>query len=317
MPIIEYPAALPGPLEAPFQYAERRMLSTLPGPQNARAMSRDRLGGQPVEFCFSHAQIAIWEDWVENELIRAGAWFASNWKQPSGGVGVRRFVGEPSFPVYYPNHGWRVQAVVEVRGRGELPQNTGPAEPVTWSPTFKGTTIALSNGNLTATDPSNSMETYSTVRATVAPTSGKWYWEIVVDSLDEILDLFVGIITTDADWNTRFVANFPRYCYRSTGSRYDGSVTDGVYPELEVGDNVGIAWDVPNDKVWYRLNGSWLDGDPATGLDPSSTGEVTTETMTPSVGFDNNVGLAGVTAKFAAAAWDYAAPAGFSALTPD
>jgi len=31
---------------------------------------------------------------------------------------VRRFIGEPSYPVYHPNVGWRVSARCEVRGRG-------------------------------------------------------------------------------------------------------------------------------------------------------------------------------------------------------
>lgn len=118
---IAYPASLPSPRSAPFRPAERRALSTLPGPRNSRALSRDRLGEQPVEFIFTHDQVAIWTAWLEDTLVDAGAWFAASWPLPVGGVGVRKFVGAPSYPEYFHNVGWRVVANTEVRGRGELP----------------------------------------------------------------------------------------------------------------------------------------------------------------------------------------------------
>jgi hypothetical protein len=120
VPIV-YPASLPGPTAAPFQPAERRLLSSLPGPRQSRPIQRDRKASQQLDFIFKHAEVAIFEAWLDGPLVRAGAWFAASWPQPQGGVGVRRFVGEPSFPVYYPGVGWHVSAQVEVRGRGELP----------------------------------------------------------------------------------------------------------------------------------------------------------------------------------------------------
>jgi len=119
--MLTYPDALPGPISAPFQPAERRLLSSLPGPRNARPMQRDRKASQTLDFIFTHNELAIFEAWVDGALVRAGAWFAASWPQPQGGVGVRRFVGEPSYPTHYPQVGWHVVAEVEVRGRGELP----------------------------------------------------------------------------------------------------------------------------------------------------------------------------------------------------
>lgn len=116
-----YPASLPGPISAPFQSAERRLLSSIPGPRQSRPMQRDRKASQQLDFIFTHAECAIFKAWLDADLVRAGAWFAASWPQPQGGVGVRRFVGEPSFPIYYPNVGWHVSANVEVRGRGMAP----------------------------------------------------------------------------------------------------------------------------------------------------------------------------------------------------
>jgi hypothetical protein len=122
--LAQYPSTLPDPLEAPFKYLERRLLSSLPGPQKSRATSMDAGGTQTVEFCFSHSELAIFEAWSESDLILCGSWFETHWKSPSGASSVCRFIGEPFFPIYYQNYGWHVSAVVEVRGRGELPTSS-------------------------------------------------------------------------------------------------------------------------------------------------------------------------------------------------
>jgi hypothetical protein len=96
-------------------------------------MQRDRHATQPVEFVFTHDQLATFTAWLDSTLVRAGAWFAANWPQPAGGSGVRRFVGEPSYPVYQPSRGWRVSAVCEVRGRGMPPREAG----VPWQPVLR------------------------------------------------------------------------------------------------------------------------------------------------------------------------------------
>jgi len=85
-----------------------------------RPMQRDRHAFQDVDFVYTHDELAVFTEWVETSLVKAGAWFTSTWAQPQGGAGVRRFVGEPSYPVYYPSVGWNVRAMVEVRGAGAI-----------------------------------------------------------------------------------------------------------------------------------------------------------------------------------------------------
>jgi hypothetical protein len=120
VPIV-YPAGLPCPAMASMQAAERRLLSSLAGARQSRSFSRDRLARQQVEFTFTHEALAVFVDWVKDDLSNAAAWFSADWPMPQGGTGVFRFIGTPSFPVYLHGVGWKVSAVCQVRGRGESP----------------------------------------------------------------------------------------------------------------------------------------------------------------------------------------------------
>lgn len=112
-----YPAALPCPTSAPIQAAERRHMSTLPGPRQSRPFQRDRKAAQQLHFVFpSLALVQSWLDWFE---ATEGAWFAAEWPQPQGGVGVRRFTSPPTYEGFLPKRrGWGVTISCEVRGGG-------------------------------------------------------------------------------------------------------------------------------------------------------------------------------------------------------
>lgn len=62
-----------------------------------------------------------------------------------------------------------------------------------WNAGDKGSNVTLSNGNLTA---AYSTYTNSTVRADVGKASGKWYWEITIDSLSATAALNIGLAQT-------------------------------------------------------------------------------------------------------------------------
>lgn len=120
---IVYPVDLPCPVTAPLEWAERRELSTLPGPRQSRVLTRDQYGTQQLTFKLrSPAQVQAWLEWGDVSLGQWGNWFAAEWPVSYGGVAVRRFVGAPSYPEYLPRIGaWVVSANVEIRGRGMLP----------------------------------------------------------------------------------------------------------------------------------------------------------------------------------------------------
>lgn len=117
-----YPPGLPAPTAASLQAAERRLLTSGSGLRESRPFSRDRGGAQPVQFVLStQEQVSTWLQWGKDDLVDWGAWFDADWPLPNGARGVRRFVGSPDYSEYLPNVGWRVNALVRVRGRGELP----------------------------------------------------------------------------------------------------------------------------------------------------------------------------------------------------
>lgn len=126
------------------------MASSLPGPRQLRAVQRDRGGVQSVDFFFTHAELAIFTAWLEDALISAGAWFSASWAIPMGGVAVRRFIGYPSLPVFFPNIGWRVTANVEVRGRSALPMPQ-PLRPL-FLLHFDGSFVDVMGGTFVAND---------------------------------------------------------------------------------------------------------------------------------------------------------------------
>lgn len=102
------------------------------------------------------------------------------------------------------------------------------------------------------------------------------------------------------------------YVYNSTTR-----VTNTSYM-FNIGDNIGIAFDPATRKVWFRLNGTWISGDPAAG-----TGETLVipggtvfyfcvsyyECLTPSGVYEADIYPS-------SALQAYAAPSGFSTYQP-
>lgn len=52
--------------------------------------------------------------------------------------------------------------------------------------------------------------------------------------------------------------------YRASGAFVFGGVITTGKPKLSASDVVGVAVNFANGKVWFRRNGTWLVGDPAT-----------------------------------------------------
>lgn len=116
-----YPSSLPLPSIATIKANERRLLTPIVGPRAARAIQRDRLEMQRLEWVFSMDEAATFEAWVKTALIEGGAWFAASWPHPTGATAVRRFVQRPTYPQYLLGAGWKVSATCVVRGVGEPP----------------------------------------------------------------------------------------------------------------------------------------------------------------------------------------------------
>ena len=136
-----YPESLPCPQRASFQRSERRALSSIPGQRRSRVLWRDRHGVEPVQFLLTFEQTLIWRNWFEIDQVQGGAWFSATWRLPSGRNGVYRFMDSPGFPEFVPKIGWRVSALVEVRGRGMAPQSGHAAHVCAEGPAWSASVV--------------------------------------------------------------------------------------------------------------------------------------------------------------------------------
>lgn len=126
----------------------------------------------------------------------------------------------------------------------------------TWNPAFKGTSITLSNGNLTATATSTSSQA---VLGTLSQASGKVYFEVYVGSVRSNTIAVIGIATSSQATNSYLqVGVYPNGyvvqngAYITTVNSYSSNAT------------VGVAYDGGTGKLWFATNNSW-SGSPSAG----------------------------------------------------
>ena len=114
--------------------------------------------------------------------------------------------------------------------------------------------VALTEGNLTGVIAVN-----ENVSATIAPTSGKWYWEVyVVDNTNP----YIGIKKTES--------NTTGYTGEAVGINNAGDIyfnasnqsKDGL-PGFSNTNIVGVALNVDSQKIWWSKNGQWYTADAA------------------------------------------------------
>ena len=180
---------------------------------------------------------------------------------------------------------------------------------VTWNPSDKSSSIALSNSNLTAT---NALATWANVRVNRSHNVGKWYFEAVCPAggggaywgfgwIDGSHLLDGNFIGADASfYGLSLLREAQIIAQGSHIANFAGGTT-------AIGEHVGLAIDFDAGKAWFRDAAGW-EGDPAAG-----TGNV--------VGFTPNITLfaaasaldCAVTANFGNSAFAYTVPAGFLA----
>jgi hypothetical protein len=142
----------------------------------------------------------------------------------------------------------------------------------TWNPLDKEAGVTLSNGELTATHTTASVEA---VRATVGKSVGKWYWETTVTITTAAL--MTGIATAGAS-RTEFAGqNANGHGWYSATGNYYNSGSDSAYATSYVnGDVLGFALDMVNLAVYFRKNGTWQAGsDPVAGSGGKSVSATT------------------------------------------
>jgi len=143
---------------------------------------------------------------------------------------------------------------------------------------------------------------YSQQASTLAPSSGKWYAEMYVNTVGNLHWIaLVGDVGVSDTTNKDAYANRTTnggMGYGNTGTaRFNGSDTSSGYSSYTNGDIIQIAFDIDNTKVWFGKNNTWQNsGDPANGTNASYTTWTTTYSGLPTnwhVG--SNIGNTGAT----------------------
>lgn len=192
-------------------------------------------------------------------------------------------------------------------------QGEGAPVIVTLNPSDKAASLTLSNGNLTVTKSSGGVA-HCLVRATYGMTSGKWYWEAVIDATMTNSREIAAITKSTVSTGVQPGSSADGYGYNGiNGVLYNNGAAVGGWGggTYAIGDVIGIAFDANTGKLWFAKNGTWIDGsDPAAGTTPAVTAAA--GTWYPTVGMCDQGGVASV--RFDAADQTYSPPTGFSAF---
>ena len=162
-------------------------------------------------------------------------------------------------------------------------------------------TGTLSNGNLDA------LSVWSNgsfnLRATIAPTSGKFYWEYTM--LQEF-GIYGGILLTSFNINTSSAINGNGGVCMGGGSLFNGGSAVSTSPTQAVtGDVMGFAWDVDNSSIEFFLNGS----------SQGTVSSIAPGTYAPAVTVTPHSSVPGnISANFGQRPFTYTPPTGYKSL---
>jgi hypothetical protein len=184
----------------------------------------------------------------------------------------------------------------------------------TFSSIDKATTVTISNGNLDLIGTNAG----GRARATMAVSSGKWYFEFLM-------------VDTNNGGSHGFMSTTARADLTGNGSTTDLGVnadTWGVFANGTVKNNnsngtsvsaisngqIGMfALDMDSGKFWYGVNGTWSNsGNPATGANPVYS-NLSGYTIAPGIGHGVTTVIS-YSYNFGQRPFAYTAPSGFKAL---
>jgi hypothetical protein len=171
-------------------------------------------------------------------------------------------------------------------------------------------TATLSDGNLTLSNTS----TGATTCTLATPSSGKWYFEVKFDSESAATtSQAVGVVKAEEAYITG-TSGGGIYFFTDGTRRIEGSDTGGWGNSWGVGDTIGVAIDLDDDKIWFAINNTWqASGDPSAGTNPAASG-FSSEPYVALIRNGNSSRTTGWTANFGQNAFAYTPPTDFLAL---
>lgn len=271
---LDYPTTLPCPQTLAATPFERWQPSDPNRPREARALSTDRLAVVRATWPpLSPAEAAILQAFWKDDLRDGGAWFNATWPLPQGRVpAVFRFIEQPRWRLV-PGGRWRVEAVLEQRGRTvsviDGPNSGVPSNP--WnSVNFIGAaTFADSDYTAILSGPGN-VVSVDAAEGTLG--SGKYYAELVPTF--DVFEGGVGRVEVGVSRdNPGSSSNGGGYDL--SGAVYVDGALDRTYDPIVSGDVIMIALDALGGYLYLGVNGTWLGGsnpvseDNAIGLGPA------------------------------------------------
>ena len=199
------------------------------------------------------------------------------------------------------------------------------------------TSQTLTNGNTSSFNIAN-----RTSISTLGFSAGKYYWE-VKNVTQNVYTMLVGITNETnvasgiLSSNVGSNANGWSYFLQNNadnGKAFNNNTSSSVYQTVSQGDIVSIAVDADAGKIWWGVNGTWVNsGDPANGTNAVFTNVSTSETLFPAftayngsggnplLSFNFGNGVFGTTAVSSAqnpddgkGIFEYDVPAGYRAL---
>jgi hypothetical protein len=170
----------------------------------------------------------------------------------------------------------------------------------TLNPLDIGPTSSLANGNLDFSSSSN--VNLSICRSTIGVFSGKWYWEILVNS--SAAANMVGVANSLSTLSQYLGQNANGWGYYSDGQKFNNGSGSAYGASFTTNDVIGVALDMDaGTLVFYKNNSS--QGTAFSGL---------SGTIFPSVSDGGTATTANLIINFGQRPFAYTAPSGFKSL---
>lgn len=158
--------------------------------------------------------------------------------------------------------------------------------PAMLDPLHTGAGVALSNLNLTATKSTGGVG-WRMSRSTYGPTSGKYYFESVLNEFSSSI-VGVGLGDATASVSTFYGADQNGLIYINTGDVYRGGAAVASIQTTSEGQVIGVAFDVDAGLAWFRTaGGNWNNSgtaNPATGVGGIAFGSLMSGATYPGAG---------------------------------
>lgn len=186
----------------------------------------------------------------------------------------------------------------------------------TFDPSNKSSTVTLSGGNLIATGTvsTGSPDATQGARGTVGHSTGKYYAEFTITTLDTS-NGSIGIINSSYIIGTTSPASAGSACWFNNGFVLVNGSSPDSFLGPSGGDVVSVAVDLVNSRIWFRknannwnANGTGGSNNPATNVGGYDISSITGGIVYPFAGMQSN----GVwTANFGGSAYAQSVPSGF------